>query len=166
MQKKLPSAPHFLLADNIATQDGGKLLVVGLYAGNEVVLRGTMPTGNVIALPGLYILATFMDGAGEFDVDFRMSAPTGKLLGKVKSILKVNLIQGKSQNIIMPVVPFHIIAFGRYQVELQMDKQTFKYEFAVRHEDPNMAFPSIHSKNKSPRKPTKAAARRVAASRK
>ncbi len=170
MKKQQPSTPRFLLADNIAEQSGGKLLIVGLYAGDVVVLHGPLPTEvptqfHGIALPGLYILVTFADGVGEFDVSVRIYDPTGNALGPT-SILKVKLEKGKSQNCVVPLVPFPVTAFGKYRVELQAGTKTFNYDFAVQHEDPNAVVPLIQTKKKSTKKPVEAATGRPRVSRK
>jgi len=170
MKKQLPSAPRFLLADNITEQSGGKLLIVGLYSGDVVVLHGPLPAEvpaqfRGLAIPGLYILVTFIDGVGEFDASVRIYDPKGNALGP-ESRLKAKLEKGKSQNLIVPLVPFPVTAFGKYRIELQIDTRKFNYEFSVQHEDPNAALPSIQSKKKPRKKPLKAATGRATLSRK
>jgi hypothetical protein len=170
MEKQLPSAPRFLLADNITEQSGGKLLIIGLYSGDVVVLHGPLPAKvpaqfHGIALPGLYVLVTFVDGVGQFDASVRIYDPNGIALGPA-SILKAKLEKGKSQNFVVPLVPFPVTAFGKYRIELQIDTKKFGYEFAVQHEDPNAALPSIQSKKTSSKKPVKSATGRVKVSRK
>lgn len=170
MEKQLPSAPRFLLADNITEQSGGKLLIVGLYSGDVVMLHGTLPAEvpsqfHGVALPGLYVLVTFVDGVGEFDASVRIYDPKGNAFDP-KSMVKVKLEKGKSQNFLVPIVPFPVTAFGKYRIELQIDTKQFNYEFAVQHEDPNAALPSIQSKKKSTKKPVKAATGSAKVSRK
>src|SRR3990170_6853318 len=87
MPKMLPKRIHFLIADAIREETGGKLTVMGLYAGNDIRLQGPLPTEipdgmKGIAIPSLAILAIITDGHGEFRTQFYLYDPNDKLLGQ------------------------------------------------------------------------------------
>lgn len=162
MPKVLPKQLRFLLADSVREELGGKLTVIGLYTGGEVILQGAMPADvpegfEGIALPGLTILAVFEDGEGEFQVQFQVYDPSNRPLGKSMPTAVVKT-KNATQNLIFPITPFPVPRLGRYCFELRLDKRKYEYSFTVRHVDPNARLPSsrvrsnTRAKSSRPRK--------------
>lgn len=153
MPKVLPKQLRFLLADSIREELGGKLTVIGLYTGGEVILQGAMPEDvpdgfEGIALPGLSILAVFEDGEGEFQVQFQVYDPSKRPLGKSAPTTVVKA-KNATQNLIFPIMPFPVPRLGRYRFELRLDNRKYEYSFTVRHVDPNARLPSSRVRSKT-----------------
>lgn len=153
MAKALPKQLRFLLADSVREELGGKLTVIGLYTGGEVILQNAMPAEvpegfQGIALPGLTILAVFEDGQGEFEVQFQIYDPTNRPLGKSAPTTVVKA-KNTTQNLIFPIMPFPVTGLGRYRFELRLDNRKYGYSFTVRHADPNARLPSLQVPSKT-----------------
>ncbi len=160
MPKVLPKQLRFLLADSVREELGGKLTVIGLYTGGEVILQGVMPVDvpegyGGMALPGLTILAVFEDGEGEFQLQFQVYDPSNRPLGK-SAPTPVVKAKNATQNLIFPLAPFPVPRLGRYRFELRLDSRKYEYSFTVRHTDPNARAPSprVPSKTKAKSSPS------------
>jgi hypothetical protein len=163
----LPRQIHFLLADSVREELGGKLTVIGLYTGGEVILQGAMPADvpkgyERMALPGLTILAVCEDGEGQFQLEFELYDPSDRPLGK-SAPTQVVKAKNAPQNLIFPLVPFLVPRFGRYRFELRLNNRKYEYSFTVRHSDPHASAPSpqIPSKTKARTSPSRKRAVKV-----
>lgn len=159
MTNQLPTQIRFLLADSVREEAGGKLTILGLYSGDEVVMQGALPSqlpeGRAeVYLKELAILIIAMDGEGEFQAQIQLYDPNNSPI-RQSSPMPVNKVKGSPMNIILPIAPFPVRAFGNHQLAFQLDKKVFKYKFIVRHQDPGMHLPvtpaPVKLKRKTPR---------------
>ena len=157
MAKVYPKSLRFLLADAIRQEAGGKLTLLGLYAGDEVVLQGELPDVvpdgmKGVAIQGLTVLIMIPDGHGEFQCRFQLFDPTGDLLIDGRAAVTVNKQKGIASNLLFPISPFPVPQFGRYRVLCDLDKRSFEYSFVIRHQDPNATLPgpNIPPEHKQP----------------
>jgi len=145
MKKILPKQLRFFLADGVREEIGAKISLIGLYTGDEVIVQSELPVqvpGKTrgLALPGLYILIILVNGQGKFKGEFVIYDPNGKPMRRAIEI--VNKVKDKTFNVILPIVPFPVIAFGRYRVSVQLDdNRKSYYSFIVRHRDPKAKLP-------------------------
>lgn len=146
MRKAYPKEVRFLLADGVREETGGKVTVLGLYSGDDVVLQGDLPPilpeGMLgLALPNLSFLVVIKDGAGEFQVQYSLVDPMGGSIGRPNLEQTISKQKGIPTNIIVQVSPFPLSSFGRYKFLLEIDGRKFEYPFLVRHQDPSKKFP-------------------------
>ncbi len=150
MAKKLPTAANFFLADSVREESGGKLTLIGFYSGNELILNGPLPKklpadAQSIALPGLSILITFFGGKGKFSLDIQLFDPKGIEFAPAHRS-EISIETPGAQNVILPIIPFPIKAFGKYMLRVKLDKQSYDYEFIVRHRDPKAKLHVVEEK--------------------
>lgn len=156
MANVYPRNVQFLLADAVRQEEGGKLTVLGLYSGDAVLLKDSLPNSipegmEGLALPGLTIVAIVRDGQGSFSYGVHLYGPDGKALGKGVDGMKLDKKKDAPASLLIPVQPFPIPDFGTYRVLLQLNRHEYEFKFRVSHIDPNAAFPEINkSKNETP----------------
>lgn len=163
MAKNLPKAPQFLVADTVIQESGGKLNIIGLYPGGEVVLQGELPKEvpkgvQGLALQGLTVVILLVDGYGKIEGKINFYDPAGKQFGKGISI-EAEKRKEQAHSIILPVIPFPITAFGRYRVELQLNDRAYEHFFTVRHSDPAVSLPTFVERKQKARRPSRAKTR-------
>ncbi len=161
----LPKQLRFLLADAVREETGGKLTLLGLYTGDEVVLQGTLPVDTPkgmkgIALQGLTILVLIVDGYGEFNVQIQVYDPTGAPIGESSKDTLVK-VKDVPQNMLLPITPFPVRAFGRHRLEIQLNNRKYEYLFTVRHQDPNARLPTAPGQVTTKRKSSQPRQREV-----
>lgn len=154
MANVYPKNIQFLLADAVRQEQGGKLTVLGLYSGDSVLLKDTLPKEvpdgmEGLALSGLTVVALVRDGQGAFDCTLQLFAPGGKALGKGVSKLKVDKQKEASTSLIFPIEPFPIPDFGIYRIVLQLGKHEYEFKFKVVHADPSATFPKLNMGKKA-----------------
>jgi hypothetical protein len=141
---KHPTDILFLLAESVREEHGGKLSILGLYTGNQVVLHGELPTSlpegmNKFALPHLAIVLVFKGGEGDCDVKVEIVDPLGKRV--LAGTAQVSMAPDAVRNVLLPLSPFPIAAFGEHQFKVRMGRRTYKYPFVIRHSDPTQLVP-------------------------
>lgn len=160
MANVYPKKLQFLLADAVRQEDGGKLTVLGLYTGEDVLLKEplpkTLPEGiKGLALPGLTILATARDGHGSFNFSCELYGPDGKSLGKDIVGVKLEKQKVAPASLLVPVQPFPIPRFGTYRAVFKLSQHEYEFKFRVGHVDPKAVFPSVKTtKGQTNAKPT------------
>lgn len=154
MANVYPKNIHFLLADAVRQEEGGKLTVLGLYSGDAVLLKDPLPQVipegmEGLALPGLTIVALVRDGHGSFSYDVRLFRPDGIALGKGADGMRLDKAKETPASLLVPIQPFPIPGFGTYRVVLLLNKHEYEYKFRVAHVDPKAVFPKLMKNTKS-----------------
>ena len=150
MRKQSPKNVQFLLADFVREEVGGKLTVMGLYSSAEVLLQGEIPKAfpegvKGLAIPSLTIVAVVVDGLGKFNARINLFDPYGMPLGiEAKGPgMVIDKVAAGAANILIPISPFPIPAFGEYRLELELDTKKYFYSFKIRHSNPAVRFPQV-----------------------
>jgi len=154
MAKVYPKLLRFLLADAVREESGGKLTILGLYSGDQLVLQGPLPKAvpkgfKGMALPGLTVLVMISDGHGEFECRFQIFDPNDALLGDGKALILVNKQKDVASNLLFPITPFPITAFGRYRVLCKLDGRSYEYAFQIRHQNAKARLPRLSTRTES-----------------
>ena len=126
----------FLIAEEIRPELNGKLSVLGLYAGN-VILIGPMPDnappGVTPIVERLAIMAVVSDApAGMHAFRGRILGPQGNLYRPDAAFGQAEIPNGFAHSVIIELKPFVINTLGTYQLQFFVDDQQFTFEFDVR----------------------------------
>ena len=133
MEKEFPSKAQFLLCEDIREEAHRKLNLVGVFAGDEVLLEGE-ESGK--SLPSLAILAVFKEGKGEFNISTELLDPSGKPHGAVTSETRtVEIKNNKNMVAIFRWIGFLVPAFGDYTFTIKLDDKSYKYTFSIINSD-------------------------------
>lgn len=144
-RKKYPKKVKFFIADDIRS-DSPKPLLIGLFADDVVglVLPADQPDPTKeqpVAIPGLSILASFIDCNGSFLVKTSLYGPDGNAIFEntvVDEGVGAKDTDGPSTiNFVAKFMRFNVTAFGLYKFVIKLDDKDYPYEFSiVRHKAP------------------------------
>ncbi len=70
---KYPTEVVFLLAEDIREEVRSKLSLLGVFSGDDIIIRGEKP-----AIPSLAFFLLIRDGRGTFESSFRINSEEGK----------------------------------------------------------------------------------------
>jgi hypothetical protein len=131
----------FLLADEIRSEVSGKVIVLGLYSDNTLLVvpdkaerAQTTDADAEQARPGIAILSvlTIITGKpGEFDGWFKLIDPNGNLVSKNLSAHHIVVKPDRHVNVIARFAPFVVTAYGTWRFEFTLDSETTTFEFRV-----------------------------------
>lgn len=124
----------FLLCEDVRHEATGKLLIVGLYPGEHVVVHKAERVQGIDAeavLPSLCLLFISDKGSGKFTSRFEITAPDGQAVANGEGG-EVDLGEGKSATSCAMFRPFPVLAFGEHRVRMQLNETTYEYSFDIR----------------------------------
>jgi hypothetical protein len=129
----------FFLAEDIRTDEGGKLSLLGLYPDDViwVILPSEIgdPTEEMpLLIEGISICASFSEIAGEIDLRTTLTGPSGKVIldsGR-GTMTQAEL---KRLNLTSRFRPMVIPALGKYLLTMELLGHTFRYEFSVQRQN-------------------------------
>lgn len=134
--KTFPAAQDvkFILCEDVRREHTGKLLVIGLYPGEQVVMHRPKPiaeTAGVAAIDSLVLLFIARNGLGEFAGRLAIEGPNGEpvLNGPMQ---KVELRESASGTLIAGFKPFPVRQFGHHRVTLFLDERPYCFAFEIR----------------------------------
>lgn len=128
----------FLIAEEIRPEAGNKLMVLGLFPGNIIILlkrelQGALPQGVSAGLDRLSILATITgapDGLHKFKG--RIVDPTGNLYQPEAVLGEAYTKVGFAHTVIVELKPFVIKQMGFFSFEFFVNEEKFVYKFEIR----------------------------------
>lgn len=127
---------NFLLAEEIRPEVEGKLSVLGLFAGNTVLVGAPpveAPMNAAAAIERLAILAVVSSTKpGKHKFSGRIFDPENNLYKPDAKFGEADIPEGYSHSIIIELKPFVIKTFGTYRLEFFVDGEPHKFEFQVR----------------------------------
>lgn len=129
-KKNYPDSVRFLLCEDIRQELGNKLSILGLFVGDDIVIKGEKE-GQVI--PSLAILAIFSGGVGEFQVSTKLYRHSRS--EPILDLSKYQIIEKKGENITsaIKVAPFKIEEFGEYTAVWNFNgEKEYKYTFKIK----------------------------------
>jgi len=128
----------FLIAEEIRPEAGNKLMVLGLFPGDIIILlkrelQGVLPQGVSAGLDRLSILATITgapDGLHKFKG--RIVDPTGNLYQPEVVLGEAYAKVGFAHTVIVELKPFVIKQMGLFSFEFFVNEEKFVYKFEIR----------------------------------
>lgn len=122
MSKKVfPEHKVTLLADDIREEKNGKISLIGIYTGGNIMIEGVLP----VAFPKFCFFVRFYDGDGEFKVDCALTGPDGEALLNVKKGMKLIAKKNTYGNLNVFLAPFNIAKEGEYRFTVNLDDKEF-----------------------------------------
>ena len=133
----LPADVKFLLCEDVRSENTGKLLIVGLYPGEVVLMNDPKPVEGLDAVSAIASLALVFiarKGLGRFESNFEITAPDGRRVAEAQGSV-VELVEGRGATAIAIFRPFAVLAFGEHQIRLRLDETPYEFTFDVRRAD-------------------------------
>ncbi len=116
----------FLIAEQVRPETGGKLSIIGFYAGGDILVpENTTQT----VLSSLAFIFIFKDGEGQFKTRLTIMSPSGKQLADIE--LRETTFVGKSHSIVTQLAPFVTTEYGRYEVLLKLNEHVYARSFSL-----------------------------------
>lgn len=141
--KTYPTTTHILVADDIRQEQGGKLTLVGVYSGNNIIfeLPENAPANARPVLPALSVYAAFLDGEGEYSARIDLLSPSDQILVSAgpfpaKKSLDENMILNCRW------APVNFPQDGKYTIKVSLDDREFKYVLDVKESSPSLPKPT------------------------
>ena len=133
-KRVLPLAIKFLVCDEIRREASGKLLMVGFYPGEIVILNEAIPDKarkTVGAAQSIAMVFVASQGVGEFDGRLKIVAPNNMTVFD-QSVGTVALEVNKTATVAAIIRPFPVFAFGEHNVSLFLDEKVFTFSCEIR----------------------------------
>jgi hypothetical protein len=131
---------HFIVADDVRVEEGGKLVAVGIYLDRVVVAQSEadfVPSASEpMVLEGLSLGINVRGVSGEhcFEIAFKAGADGQRMsLGEQSHTIK----SGSSLNLVVKLRPFITHSYGVKTVEVLIDGQPFPLEFEIKKGPPS-----------------------------
>lgn len=131
----------FLISEEVRSELNNKISVVGLYAGDVVViLKGARPEGipedTPFGLDRLTILAIITEAAeGELDLKGKIINPSGEVDQEDIPLGKAIARKGLSNTVVIEMKPFIVKVSGTFKFELSVNQEKFIFPFEIREQD-------------------------------
>lgn len=126
-----PDTCQFILCEDTHQQaDNNKLNIIGVFAGDNIVLNGQPVGGN---LPSLCLMAIFRGGQGTYTLSAEIVPPNGvpnlQHAARAQQIAKPD----PAQNLVSVFkwINFQVLEFGRYSANIRLDNQLYSYSFVI-----------------------------------
>lgn len=132
---------NFLIAEEVRPEANNKVSVLGLYAGDIVImLKKNLPQGVPEGTPAgferLAILATICDAPdGVHKLKGRIVEPTGELYKPESSLGESAIPKGFCHLVVLELKPFIVKQPGIFTFEFFVDDQMFTFPFEIRVQD-------------------------------
>jgi hypothetical protein len=128
---------NFLIAEEVRPEANGKMSVIGLFAGDTiVVLKGKLPDGLPEDTPAgidrLTILVIVVDAYGPHSFKGRLIEPSGNLYQPEMVLGDADILKGNSHTLIVHLRPFIVRQPGVFVFEFFVDDVKFTFPFEVR----------------------------------
>jgi hypothetical protein len=122
MAKIYPSKLNlFLAAEALRQEMGGKITIMGAFAGGQIVLPAKTP---LPAHMSLAILAAFYDGEGDFETKLRITDPSGEETPELPTG-RISKISGQAMQVAVNFGLFAVGALGRYKIDILLDDHLY-----------------------------------------
>ena len=127
----------FLISEEIRLELNNKITVVGLYAGDVVVIIKVerpegMPEDTPSGLDRLTILATITEAdEGELDLKGRIINSSGEV-GEEIPLGKATVRAGLSNAVVIEMKPFIVKVPGIFKFELFVNNENYLFPFEIR----------------------------------
>lgn len=129
VEKLLPTTlKQFIVAEFVRNELGGKVTIIGAYAGGHILLSPstTFPANFPLAFYGV-----FEDGVGEFDVKLQILSPDDEV--QVDGIIgKAIKKPDQALTLAFSIAPFRPNSFGEYRFKIMLDDKAFFEKFYVK----------------------------------
>lgn len=125
---KKPKLIDWIICDDVRTEVGEKLTMVGVYSKDIIVPM--IP----LLLPQLYLVTKWDISGGHFEeISFRLESPDGGQLGPVPAKVPKD-IKGGIFTMNLAMIPFQIQKVGTFRIFLKIDDESEKKigEFEVK----------------------------------
>lgn len=134
-KKIIPKTARFFLADEVRYESNNKPILLGFYPDDVVVvpLPNDEPNpdkDHPLAIEGLTILTTFLEGQGSFQSRIKLIAPNGDTYEGNHTVIQSEKL-GTMINY-TKMNPFPVTDFGKYRFIIALDENEYSYEFEIR----------------------------------
>lgn len=133
--KTYPTLVTFILAESVRPEVAGTHTLVGVIAGDALLLPAEARTSigskeNPAAIASLAVYAAFKGGEGKFTAQVSIIDPTGKCVN-VPHTVEVEQKPPGAMTIILPMSPFPVKALGKFRIIFKLDEHEYPYQFTV-----------------------------------
>lgn len=131
----------FLIAEEVRPEANNKISILGLYAGDIVVMHKKerpqgVPEGTPEGFERLAILVTISDAPeGTHRFRGRLLDPSGELYGPEAPLGEAAIPKGFSHVVVLEMKPFIVKRPGSYTYEFFVDDEIFRFPFEIRIQD-------------------------------
>jgi hypothetical protein len=131
MKNVYPSDVQFILSEDFRDEVGKKFSLLGVFAGDDVVLEDEA-LGK--ALPSLCLTVIGRGAEGNFSMSVAIQSPTRKDLFSDQLPKKSPVDVPKGQNFVarIKLVPFQVLEWGPYEVIFSLDDKEYRYKFIIK----------------------------------
>lgn len=132
---------NFLICEEVRAELNNKITVVGLYAGDVIVILNErrpegMPPDTPSGLDRLTILAIITEAAeGELDLKGNLINSTGEVDQEGIPLGKAIARNGLSNTVLIEMKPFIVKEPGIFTFELFVNEEKFIFPFEIRKQD-------------------------------
>lgn len=129
---------NFLIAEEIRLEAQSKLTVLGLFAGDIIIMvKGARPEGvpenTPAGLERLAIVAIVSEAPdGEHKFKGRLVEPSGELYKPESALGEAMSKKGYSNTVVVELKPFIVKQPGIFRFEFFVDDQMFTFPFEIR----------------------------------
>lgn len=128
---------NFLIAEEVRPEVNGKMTILGLFAGDIILLvKGARPEGvaadTPVGLERLAILVIIGETEGEHKFKGKLVEPSGELYKSELALGEATLKKGFNHTIIVELKPFIVKQEGIFNFEFFVDDQKFTFPFEIR----------------------------------
>jgi hypothetical protein len=112
----------FLAAESLRQELGGKITIIGAFAGGHILLASG--TSFPAHMP-LGILIAFYEGEGNFKARLRMSDAHGKQLGQDVEIGSIEKFAEQPMQLMVNFGIFELTGIGKYKIDAFLDDRAY-----------------------------------------
>lgn len=128
---------NFLIAEEIRPEAQNKLTVLGLFAGDTIIINGERPEGVADDVPAglerLAILATIIEApAGLHKFKGKITEPSGSQYQPEFQFGEAITKNGFSHSVIIELKPFIVKQPGFFRLDFFVDEEIFPFTFEIR----------------------------------
>lgn len=117
----------FLTCESVREETGGKLTLMGYYAGSALNIPTSVTLPAQIQLGIVYVLR---DGEGKFNCKLRVGLSTRKDVKEI-DLPEINKDPNKSHTITVNFLSFQVPEAGKYNFALVLDDQVYERSLSI-----------------------------------
>jgi hypothetical protein len=131
-----PGEFFVLFCESVRSELGGKLTLMGMYAGGCIgIPAGAIREDRAARIPGLSVIFCFLGGEGEFSGRVRIIRPNGDIQMDEEVPQRLVKKEGVPMNVINAFSTFDVSELGRWTVTMILEGQDYSGSFLVYEDD-------------------------------
>jgi hypothetical protein len=144
MSSTEPTSVRFLLCDDVRSEIGGKLILIGLYPDDKILVASVpgqpIPQGYAALLPQLAIVCVVFDGNGPFPTEAKFVSPLGQVVVSV-NLGSPQFVPGVPATFVLKAGTFPVTQYGRHELSLSIGSKSFPFHFDILAQPNQQALP-------------------------